>query len=141
MFSVKIKKFIIILIMLYISFNIKLNINADNVPGAPSAKRILVIGTLPSQMVLYELRNSPAWQVCYTTPPGTGYHDGPSNTVTNLASWPAPGTIDIANYDQVWDMRFDQAACSDPNPTCAQSLTAAQQAELRNFMQQGGTVF
>ncbi len=92
-------------------------------------------------MVLYELRNSPAWQVCYTNPPNNGYHDGPSNTVTNVTNWPAPGTIDIANYDHVWDMRFDQAACSDPNPTCAQSLTAAQKNELRNFMQQGGTVF
>ncbi len=112
---------------------------ADLAPGPPPAQRILVItGGAPVAGALTVLQNTD-WQTCGAISGGTP--DTPEmdlHSVATAGSIPASATL-CANYDQVWDLRFDQAGCTaDP---CSASLTAADQNNLRAFMGCGGSVY
>jgi len=112
---------------------------ADTIPGPPSPVRILVIRSqYPMSAAINEIDNK-AWTVCNSL--SNGQHDGPDNLVTISEGWPATPP-DKANYDQVWDLRFNNEPCKvDPCSDGITSLTSAQQDQLRNFMAQGGSVF
>lgn len=126
-------KCLIIIILLINTF-----ILADTYTGPPPPLRILVITDVqPVNDIIYELRNEPN-QVC-NPEAAYGYrHSGPINNVTVTSTFPA--SISKAQYDQVWDVRFNNNG-SCVNPTCSSTLTVAQQTVLRNFMAEGGTVF
>lgn len=130
----------IIKIIICISSIILINniIFSDTYPGPPPATRILVITDVqPVNAIIAELRNE-ANQICNPEAEYGYRHSGPINNVTVTSTFPA--SISKAQYDQVWDVRFNNnGSCA--NPTCSSTLTAAQQTVLRNFMAEGGTVF
>lgn len=111
---------------------------ADNYAGPNPANRILYVnGGQVTNAISWDLRND-VTGACNTA--------GPVNTLTSNAS--IPGGITKANYDQVWDARFTNAAgspaaggCMNDPCTGAGTISPAEQATLAAYMQSGGTVF
>ena len=104
-------------------------------PGSiPPVRPVYYLGSSApaTGMIPVELNNV-SWQVC--NPTSGGKHAGPTLSVVSSAAYPATF---VGLYAEVWDMRFDQSACT--GVSCPQGLSAADSTKLKDLLAAGGGV-